>query len=607
MGRKLSYLLYAAVICSLCAVSAGQERDFEIPNVGTPPAIDGEIDEVWGIASQQFMTINTGEGPYSDAADCSGHFRALCDSEYMYVLIDINDSQLFQDTALENGWQDDSAEFYFDGNNTKAAQGDIDERAFQYRFNWNEEEPDTYFYEYFHRPESLEGVEAMMVTTDTGYRYEIRFPWSTLMAGGAMPAGQLIGIDCFINDDDDGGDSREHQVAWHATEGAGWNTPSMWGTAFVVAPVKASSPNPANGSMDVVMPLFRWTAGGTAAFHDVYLGTTPELGADQLVGPRQFLTMFYYPAGVEPGVTYYWRVDEIEADGVTIHTGDVWTFTAQALTAYNPDPANGSNTVPTAPDLTWLGGKDAIKHQVYFGDSYEAVEQGTGDADKGEVSDPTFAPGDLEGAAGYFWRVDEIGPTGDVVRGEMWSFSTLLAVDDMESYTDDEGGRIYETWIDGWTNETGSTVGYIQAPFAEQNVVHGGGQSMPFDYNNVNAPFYSEAEQAFSSNQDWTVKDVDTLVLYVQGKTANDAAPLYVALEDSSGNTATSVHPDAEIVKSGKWNEWKIPLSDFAGVNLARVRTMYIGVGDKANPTADGDGRIFVDDIGLAKPAPAAQ
>jgi len=55
----------------------------------------------------------------------------------------------------------------------------------------------------------------------------------------------------------------------------------------------------------------------------------------------------------------------------------------------------------------------------------------------------------------------------------------------MESYTDDEGNRIYETWIDGWTNNTGSTVGNIQAPFAERAIVHGGKQSMPMDFNNT--------------------------------------------------------------------------------------------------------------------------
>ena len=98
--------------------------------------------------------------------------------------------------------------------------------------------------------------------------------------------------------------------------------------------------------------------------------------------------------------------------------------------------------------------------------------------------------------------------------GDVWSFTTreYLVVDDMESYTNDDGSRIYETWIDGYAdNSSGSIVGYIEAPFAEQTIIHGGKQSMPFEYNNVNTPFYSEAYREFSPVQNWTVSGADTL------------------------------------------------------------------------------------------------
>jgi hypothetical protein len=80
----------------------------------------------------------------------------------------------------------------------------------------------------------------------------------------------------------------------------------------------------------------------------------------------------------------------------------------------------------------------------------------------------------------------------------------------------------------------------------------------------------------------------------------NDAETLYVAIEDSVGNVAVATHPDA-VVRSG-WTEWLVPYSDLAGVNLNSVRTMYIGFGDRDNPTAGGSGLIFVDDIGFGKP-----
>ena len=117
----------------------------------------------------------------------------------------------------------------------------------------------------------------------------------------------------------------------------------------------------------------------------------------------------------------------------------------------------------------------------------------------------------------------------------------LLHDEDAESYTNNEGNRIHEVWIDGWTNNTGSTVGYTQAPFAEQTIIHGGLQSMPLDYNNINSPFYSEAELDFGGAQDWTADGIDTLVLYVQGRLINSPTQLYVGIEDASKHVAVAV------------------------------------------------------------------
>ena len=283
---------------------------------------------------------------------------------------------------------------------------------------------------------------------------------------------------------------------------------------------KAGNPNPADGTGDVAMPLFRWTAGSTAMFHDVYLGKTPELGPQQLVAPRQVLAMLYYVPGLEPGVRYYWRVDEVEKDGVTVITGDVWTFWTQALTAYNPDPADGATNASVAPVLKWWAGLGTAKHHVYFSDSRDAVSQATAPADKGlqALDARTFTPGALQPATTYYWRVDEVLGDGTVKTGPLWSFTTIVPVDDFESYTDTEGSRIYETWVDGWTNNTGSTVGYVTAPFAEQKIIYGGKQSMPVEYNNVAAPFYSEAERTFDKPQDWTADGADMLTVHLRGR-----------------------------------------------------------------------------------------
>jgi hypothetical protein len=365
--------------------------------------------------------------------------------------------------------------------------------------------------------------------------------------------------------------------------------------------LKARKPIPADGALSVSMPLLQWSKGDTALFHDVYLGTGPDLTAADLVGPHQLMTMLYYVQGLQPGTTYYWRVDEIDAAGV-VTAGDTWSFVAQALTAYHPTPEDGAVGVSQNPVLAWLPGQAALKHHLYLGDSSDAVSQGAADTDKGELTDPTFTPGALESLTAYYWRVDEIIAGGAVKTGPVWTFITCLSIDDFEGYTDDEGNRIYESWIDGWTNGTGSVTGNATAPFAEQAIVCGGKQALPMDYNNVNSPFYSEIEREFSAVQDWTAGGADTLALCLRGRAANAPARVYIALEDASKNVGVVVHPDYTITTVTKWTQWKIPLSDFTGVNAAKVKKMYIGVGDRQSPAADGSGRIYIDEIRLTRP-----
>ena len=376
----------------------------------------------------------------------------------------------------------------------------------------------------------------------------------------------------------------------------------------LVLSVTARKPKPANGAVGVIAPLLEWTPAESAIFHDVYLATSPDLTQADLVAPRQYITLYYHVPGLTPGTTYYWRIDEIEKDGVTTHTGSVWSFTMQALTAYLPNPTDASVGASANPMLTWLPGADAVKHQVYFGDSLEAVTQGAAATDKGTraVTDANYAPGALESMTTYYWRVDELLSDGTVKTGAVWSFTTCLPVDDFEDYTDDEGSRIYETWVDGWTNGTGSQVGYTNAPFAEYQAIHSGRVSMPFDYNNANAPFYSEVEREFATAQDWTFGGADTLVLYVRGRAGNGAVPLYFAVEDASKKVGVVAHPSTMVAATAKWTEWQIPLSDFAGVSLTRVKKIYLGLGDRANPAKGGAGLIFVDDIRVIK-APTAQ
>jgi len=282
--------------------------------------------------------------------------------------------------------------------------------------------------------------------------------------------------------------------------------------------------------------------------------------------------------------------------------------------AREPDPASAKTGVAVDAVLTWRPGREAASHKVYFSTDKQAVADGT--ALVATTNESRYQPDALEFGRTYFWQIAEVNDakSPNAWEGQVWSFSTteFVPIDDFESYTDKEGSRVYETWTDGWTNGSGSVVGYLQAPFAEQTIIHGGKQSMPLEYNNVKTPFYSETERVFDTPQDWTIKGANTLALYFRGYPAvagagqrsNAPAPLYVIVEDKAGHKKLVAHSNPEAVTAVDWQQWQIPWSEFgaAGVNLASVKKLVLGVGDRANSVPGGVGRIFIDDIQFGRP-----
>ncbi len=98
MCRKLIYLVSFAVVLGLAGYASAAEADIEIPSVGYPkPILDGVMDDVWLLSTEQVMTFFTGAEPTSPE-DCSGSWWALWDQEYLYVLVNVSDEALIQDS-----------------------------------------------------------------------------------------------------------------------------------------------------------------------------------------------------------------------------------------------------------------------------------------------------------------------------------------------------------------------------------------------------------------------------------------------------------------------------------------------------------------------------
>jgi hypothetical protein len=201
----------------------------------------------------------------------------------------------------------------------------------------------------------------------------------------------------------------------------------------ISGPVKAYNPTPVDGTLlgDTWVSM-DWSAGYTAASHDVYFSDNladVEAGAEGAFQGNQttlFLVVgfpgFPYPDGLATGTTYYWRVDEVEADGTTVHEGSVWSFTVPSKKAFNPIPADGGAFVAPETNLSFESGFNAKLHTVYFGNNFDDVNNAAGGAPQG---DKTFDPGTLEPETTYYWRVDEFDPP-TIHRGDVWSFTTTI-------------------------------------------------------------------------------------------------------------------------------------------------------------------------------------
>jgi F5/8 type C domain-containing protein len=251
-----------------------------------------------------------------------------------------------------------------------------------------------------------------------------------------------------------------------------------------------------------------------------------------------------------------------------------------------PVPAVGATEVSPDSVLSWRSGREAASHEIYLSTDQAAVADGTALVDT--VGDSTYAPADLQLGSTYYWKVNEVNEADTIGswEGSTWNFTTqeFVVVEDFESY-DDEENLIYETWIDGWVNETGSTVGYLTEPFTEQTIVNSGFQSMPLSYDNAGVAT-AEAELALS--QDWTASGIQSLSLSFYGAPEN-TGQLYVKIN----GTKVAYDGDAADIAGAAWTVWNIDLSTVGG-NLSSVTSLTIGI-----EGAGAAGVVYIDDIRL--------
>ena len=101
--------------------------------------------------------------------------------------------------------------------------------------------------------------------------------------------------------------------------------------------------------------------------------------------------------------------------------------------ATKPDPEDGSILADTWVSLSWRPGELAVSHDVYLGDNFDDVNDGTETAFQGNQTDSFFVagfpgfpyPDGLVPGTTYYWRIDEVNDAepNSPWGGDVWSFS----------------------------------------------------------------------------------------------------------------------------------------------------------------------------------------
>ena len=279
-------------------------------------------------------------------------------------------------------------------------------------------------------------------------------------------------------------------------------------------------------------------------------------------------------------------------------------FFSVPVLAREPSPVSGAANVDVDVTLSWRPGREAARHNVYLGTDEQAVIDGT--APVVTVTSPSYASS-LDVASTYYWRIDEVNDaqTPSTWSSDLWSFTTLdsIAVDGFEFYNDlnpdlPGSNRIFDKWIDGFgTTTNGAIVGNDVPPYAEQDIVYSGFQSMPYSYDNKFK--FSEAQLPLNPAQDWTKHGVTWLVLYFYGDPSNAAEQMYVKINDFKV-VYSGAAPD---ITKAEWTRWSIDLASLA-VNLQNITKIAIGFGDGTTTKAGGSGIVYFDNIALYRSVP---
>ncbi|MGB2863831.1 MAG: LamG domain-containing protein [Sedimentisphaerales bacterium] len=189
---------------------------------------------------------------------------------------------------------------------------------------------------------------------------------------------------------------------------------------------------------------------------------TPNADTNTLKLGRHASAAQFFTGIVDDARVYDEALTEADIKSIMIGTG--------IPIATSPIPADGAIHADTWVTLSWRPGDFAVSHDVYMGENFDDVNNGTGDTSRGNQTDVFFVagfpgfpyPDGLVNGTTYYWRIDEVNDAdpNSPWKGDVWSFT----VPPKTAYSPDpaEGAEFVDLNVQlTWTAGFGAKLHYI--------------------------------------------------------------------------------------------------------------------------------------------------
>jgi|GEM_PF-952548 len=190
------------------------------------PVIDGIMDDMWNdafeISTDKWVT-QLDSTVFGDSVGSTARVRTMWDSERIYVYAEITDSKLSK--ASGDAYQQDSVEVFLDQFNNKTSTFGEDDSQYRVRYDNNHS---------FEKNAVEEKIVSQTVygeVYDGGYAIEL----SILLDAIDAKAGDVIGFDFQVNNDENGDGTRDSVAIWNDTSGTTYMDISKIGALRLVA------------------------------------------------------------------------------------------------------------------------------------------------------------------------------------------------------------------------------------------------------------------------------------------------------------------------------------------------------------------------------------